>query len=283
MSFWSGIWNGVKSVFGSVGGQAVSSAAGLVSNKIQMKYQQQLMKDQYNYNVKLADKNLLQSKALQQFQNDYTTKMANSAHQIEVNDLRKAGLNPILSATGGNGADFSAGGATISSGTASGATAPNVDLLSSALAYRQQKNQNKVADATASQLDDLGANLRSQTRGQAWKNMQEQFAYDYIQPLQKALYEQQINDIKNQIKNRDAATAGMLKRYEAMNFSDIFNAYTGRLVGSANAYNTKLQSAGLKADNDFFSSSYGKFIRGLGHTTGAIGNVFKGGYSYSGK
>ena len=33
--------------------------------------------------------------------------MAQHAHQWEVNDLRQAGLNPILSATGGNGASFS--------------------------------------------------------------------------------------------------------------------------------------------------------------------------------
>lgn len=51
---------------------------------------------------------------------DWQQMMSNTAHQREVADLRAAGLNPILSASGGNGAAVTSG-ATASGVTSSGA------------------------------------------------------------------------------------------------------------------------------------------------------------------
>lgn len=53
---------------------------------------------------------------------DWQEMMSSSAHQREIADLQAAGLNPVLSATGGNGAAVTSG-ATASGATSSGAKA----------------------------------------------------------------------------------------------------------------------------------------------------------------
>ncbi len=84
-------------------------------------------------------------------------RLANTAHQREVTDLRKAGLNPILSA-GGGGASSPVGGMISSTdpakGIASGAsTALEASRLKSQLGILDK--QNKILDADVSSAGAL--------------------------------------------------------------------------------------------------------------------------------
>lgn len=92
---------------------------------------------------------------------------AQSAHQWEVADLRAAGLNPILSATGGNGANLP----SVAVAQNANSEAPNIIGMMSALqGIRNQEQQENVLKAQErllkTQADreiDSATLLRSQT------------------------------------------------------------------------------------------------------------------------
>lgn len=74
-------------------------------------------------------------------QNKFQKEFAKNAHQWEMQDLQKAGLNPALTATGGNGA--SAGGA---GGTTGSSGINPIDAIGSMIGMRNQTAQTN-ADA----------------------------------------------------------------------------------------------------------------------------------------
>nr|CAI9751525.1 minor tail protein [Microvirus sp.]CAI9751563.1 minor tail protein [Microvirus sp.] len=248
MSIWSSIWKGVKKVGSTVGswfgGKKSSSssfdwsglgtaAAGLGSSALNYASTSTGLKQQYQYNKALQDQSAKYTQAMQNSAQQWASGMAATAHQLEVNDLRSAGLNPILSATGGSGA--SAPGATGGSVGAGSVGSPDYDLgagLSTALAYRQQKNQNEMADAQVwnqrKQASLFGEQARNESEN--YKNIKQ----NRINSTR--LVNKQIDDLESQIQTRNASTAATIERLRTQNDVDRMNAYTNQKVGSANAY-----------------------------------------------
>lgn len=217
-------------------GSVVSS---IVNGRRSYKYSKRLMEDQYKY-----------SKKLQKYQNNFTMNMSNTAHQREVADLRAAGLNPILSATGGNGASTpSAGGAMSSMGNVSGTDIDLSNTLGSALDVMRLRNETKLNKSQLSLNDKQGQNLDSSsdlnrsTQKQTEQNILNSIATTSADVRQKDALTSQIKAQTNLLPLELA-----IKQKQADALVDNYKSSTWRNYNSALGFSSSYEDAYSQSD-----------------------------------
>jgi len=117
--------------------------------------------------------------------NKYQKEFARNAHQWEVEDLQKAGLNPLLSA-GGSGTSASGGG--VASATETSAGMSPMDLLTAGVGTVNAIHTGKQIQAQTDQTDAQTLYTKAQTQMTLLEfAIKQKMAPDIIQKMKKDL------------------------------------------------------------------------------------------------
>lgn len=239
--FWGAIAGAAVQALGSMAG------SGIFSGKSNSR----------SYNDMLYDVNMTRA---QWAHDEY---MANSAHQREVNDLRSAGLNPILSATGGNGAP-----STSNSVVQSNSASASVSARQQARNQQLQAGLQVFGDVLQAKLKDKELNIASKN---ADTNLMNAVTQSKQTDSNTALQNAQIANYVYQNRNLTAQEKlNLAKSQEANAHINFMN-----LQGNSLAYQNSLNSA-LAKQADVNASQIGAYgpnstVRTAGALLGSSG------------